>query len=270
MTTTPSYATHLYYLCEFDVDATTPISCVVNTSFTATPANGTYTWDGSLASYDSGLGDFGVAVRNALNAAVADGTWSVTLNSDNKVVLARSTTFTIAWTGTAGRRLRTWLGFDNDLSGAATYTATYTPYYLTVPVIDARTAFTDTYEADGSSITVQAESDGGDVYSVSKNTEAKWCDWSQSAESYATTYILGVTRVLDPAFDATSPWTWEAFFQYVRGERLIFVWQFAYSGYSVHRLRATGTNFRPRRMAADDNTYWIVDFKTYQVGRYKP
>lgn len=55
---------------------------------------------------------------------------TATFSSAFKVVLTKGSNFTLAWGDTA---LRDLFGFTGDLSGAATYTATYTPQYCWFP-----------------------------------------------------------------------------------------------------------------------------------------
>lgn len=269
MTTLIGTTAQLYYTCEFDVTSQTALTCVVNTSHTATvAARDSYIWDSQIVTHDSALANFGVALVIALNAAVADATWSVAFNSTNHLVISRSTTFTIDWTGTSGTRLRDWLGFTANLSGAASYTATHQPYYYNEPAIYGRTGYSDVYEADGGEITQTEESDGGAVHSVALNTAVMWNDWAQAAESYTATFDDAALTAY--AITGPQPWTWQSLFTYVRGFRNVYVWRYTDLVYTVHRLRPQGSNFRPDRMVKDDNTYWIVNFKTYQLEWFKP
>lgn len=264
----------LVYTCEFDVNADEPLSCVVNTSFTATPAAAIgYVWDTTLLAYEDPafseevLLDFCAAIRAALNAAVADTTWAVSISSQNKITIGRSSTFTIDWTGDAGQRMMATLGFTANLSGSTAYTATNTPWYYMQAEIAGRTEFSDVYEPDGDVVVSESVSVTGYSRAVSDENAELMVDWLQNMESYAATFTRGRAASLSENDWEVAAFTWQALLTYLRGERLLFVYNsFLGPAWTVHKMRASAATFRPERVIEDDNTYWGVPFKTREVG----
>ena len=91
------------------------------------------------------------------------------LNSDFKVVISSNATFTLSWGDTT---LRDIFGFTGNLSGASSYTATYTPQYCWLPthcpatqdefMLRHQDRFIGRTSVDGSIAGVKV--DGGNLY----------------------------------------------------------------------------------------------------------
>ncbi len=203
---------------------------------------------------------FTAAVTTALDGG-GGGPYTTTWSSTTgKYTISRATAFTLSFTGAtvpaAGARLRLALGFTGNLSGASSYTSDAIPYYVIIPAMAARSAFTDVYEPDD--IVEEAVSDGGTSRAVARQTSELLCDWTQTMETKAATLTRSAL--------STAPWTWQAFVKHVRGQRPFAFYDTTTSINAVYKLRAEGASFHPERVAADYDGLWNIPFRTRDIG----
>lgn len=202
------------------------------------------------------------AVQTALNVVVAG--WTVAYSSTtNRYTISHASPFVLTWTGAAGERLRKVLGYAGTTASGTSAVGTLAPWYTVVPLIQARSLFSDVYEPDEIVEEQSAEDDTTTSIAKMRGTDffdfddqIMWCDWTQAMESRAQTMIAG----------ATTEWTWERFFKHCRGEHPFLVIDGASS--TVHKLRAKGAMFGERvrtRVAVDYNDLWSIRLETRQL-----
>ena len=249
------------YFYGFDTSSIGTFSVVIGGtvgSGTATVTAGTYSISNiPAANGGTNYSSWGTAVAAALNAAVP-ATWSCNFDiSTYLYTITCNTAFTLTWTGDGGTNLRRSLGYVSTATANATSAvATLRAYYLIVPAIAGRSDFSDVYEPE--EIAQEAVSDGGTAYSVSRDTDELWCDWSQTMESKEATLTRSAT--------ASVPWTWQHAWKHARAEHPIKVYDTVTTASTVYRMRAEGASFAPARVAADYDGLWNLEFRCRDLG----
>lgn len=229
-------------------------------SGTATVATGTYCAISLSAitthPVSSGYTATAAAVQAALVAVNAGFTctWSAPTLA---FTIANASNFTLTWTGAAGTNLRRMLGFSSNVSSTMSAVSDVRPYYVISSEVDARSDVTDVYEPDG--IVEEAVADGGPAFAVSKETSELLSDWVQAMEPLEATFTRNAT--------AAVPWTWQHFFEHLRGAHPFAVVDNGAT--TVHQLRAEGAGFSRvtrERVVRDWDGLWNVRHMTRDLG----
>jgi hypothetical protein len=232
----------------------------LNAGTQITVASGTYAPATYASVLASGYTAFTAAVKTSLDGG-GGGPYTVTWSSTTgKYTISRAASFTLAFStatsAAAGTRMRLALGFSGDLSGANTYTSDWTPYYVLVAQMAGLTEFSDVYEPDD--IVEEAVADDGTPWSASRETTELYSDWSQAMETKASTFSASATTAV--------PWTWQAFFRHVRGQRPFAVYDSVTVINTLHKLRAEGGSFIPARYVTDYDGLWSIPVLTRRIG----
>jgi hypothetical protein len=252
------------YVAGFDTALIGAMTVSVNRAaagaVTATVTPGTYCHLTLAACPDTSASvytEFAAAVAAALEAAVPLGVWTCTWSAaTGYYTIGCDAAFTLTWTGTGGTNLRLALGYISTPTASATSAVgTVRPYYLMIAEVDGLSEVSGVYEPD--EVASEAVSDGGQAFSVSKDTDELWSDWSQAMEPLAATFTRSAT--------AAVPWTWQAFFKHCRAEQPFVSINTADDG-TAHRLRADGASFAPSRVATDYDGLWNLRFLTRDLG----
>ena len=205
---------------------------------------------------------FASAVKTALDAA-ATSTFTVTLSATTGLyTVSRTGNFSLTWSTASDIALRNALGFTGNKSGASTYTSDVVPGTLMVSAIDGRTNVVGPYEADD--IAEEMISDGGDASVVTRKTTDLLMSWQQSMEPRSAVY-LSAARATSNALSS-----WQTFFRSCRGTHPVFVNDTSLEGEpdgSWYRMTARGAAFKPQRVTADFDDFWIIPFEAHYLGR---
>ena len=238
-------------------------------AFSVSMTSGTYA-HATITSVVSGYTAFSAALKTALDAASASGTYTVTY--------AATTGYTIAYSGalctldltgtTAQTNMARLLGFSGDRSGATSYASQVRPYYLILPSMPGRSEMTDEYEPDG--IVFESQSDDGTRYQMAVDTSEVLSDWTQMAETNSApdSAFADGTFVFERSVNSAAPWSYQHAWEHARkGKHPFLCVDSGTSESAVHLLRAEGGSFRPQRMASKDYSLWNIPFKTALLGR---
>lgn len=168
---------------------------------------------------------------------------------------------------TANNASATGSGYDCQLSGSTSYTSDVRPYYLISPVIQGRSEVSDEYEPEG--LTQDAESDDGTDYHSSRDGSCVYYDWVSTFEnddSPPTSNSDDGAPVFKRNAGTNVPWSYQHAWEHLRtGGSLPFLVVDG-SDSEVHRMRAEGCSFVPRRSADKDVGLWSVPFKSRLLG----
>lgn len=260
----------LYYRAGFYVGGQNTMTATVAGS-AATIAAGYYVpgdFDlgfGALVDTDDGVwtgteyGKFTSAIKTAFDAATGS-TFTVTWSSTTgRYTISRGTVFTLTFATDADLRLRAALGFSGNKSGASSYTSDFVPAYIMATAVSARTDVVGPYEPDD--IAEEAVSDGGEAFVVAKKTTEQIMTWVQGFEPRTSVLRSASSQGVD---------SWQWWFRQTRGAHPFLIQFEGLAGEGdgwVYQLTAKGASFKPRRYAADDDTYWVVPFEARWIGR---
>lgn len=147
------------------------------------------------------------------------------------------------------------IGFSTQPNVIGTATGDQTPYYIINGQLGGVADASGDYEEG--SLTTQARTEDGSKYSVSREGAAILTDFTVQMEPRAAVYRRHAT--------ATEPWTWQDFYQHVRGEVPFLVTDEC--DRTVLTLEADSTNLRPRRVVANWDELWNLAFSTQVEGR---
>ena len=217
------------------------------------------------------------ALATAINTSIGATTHTVTCtfsatNLTYNFASGDGLNFTINLGGT----LALAMGFvSGALSGANSYTSSKRPLYLIRPLIVGVSSYSDDYVAS-QGITVRTADDGVSVYSVSPTTLAVNNDLTVPCERDTPLFDGGTYSggsghaVTAHNVTATMPWSWQDFWNHVRGEEY-FAWVSQTSPPStpsadVFRMRQEGVYFKPRRRVPDYGL-WDIPLQVLLIGR---
>lgn len=222
---------------------------------TITIPNGNYSHSGiSPVSY----GVIGDAFETALNGAAGlNGTYTVTFSTTTGLyTIACDETFAITWSSSPSiSDINAVFGFYSDSTGSTSYTGAFRATHVILTSVGARSKVSGDYEPDD--IVQGGETDSGTPYAVARLTAPKYFDFTVPMEPLEAVFKAEVVTV---------PYTWEHFFEHVRGHR-----PFASIDDSIgiaHVLRAQGAKFRPARVTADWDGAWNIELLTHLRGRF--
>lgn len=153
----------------------------------------------SFASVDSTCTAFAAALQAALvTAGFASATVSYSTTTHAYTLANGGGSFTIAFPGTtAGTVMKRILGFSTGAT-ATSHTSDVRPYYVIVPRLDARSAYTGLRHAQRS---MRKEADDGRGYVARSTRAVVTAQWEHQHEPVAAVHAYAATSAV--------PWTWE-------------------------------------------------------------
>jgi len=210
---------------------------------------------------------FADAVKTAFDTATSDTftvSWSLTTGL---YTISRATNFTLAFSGAAQIRLRNALGFTGDKSGANSYISDVVPAFCVESEIAGRTNVLGPFEPDD--IADEAVSDGGDAFVITRKTWEQIMSWQQSMEPRTNVYQWAANAA-NAGLDV--PYSWQQWFYHTRGAHPFWCNDSLAGETSgvLYQLTAKGASFRPQRVTADFDDYWIVPFEARWLAAYVP
>lgn len=223
-------------------------------AFTVTITTGQYAHE-TMASVLTVYTAFAAALQTAINAAATAGTYTVSYSTTTfaYTITRDSGTFT-ATLNTLARRI---LGRTADYTpGAISHTSTVRPYYVIDSTAGARSNVDDDYEPDG--LVEVAETDDGQVYSVSRTAAPTYHDFSLEFEPKSAIQAY--------AADPAKPWTYKHLVQHCRSTEPFLVVDDV--GSSVHKFRGESASFKATRLKADYDNHQSIRFNTFLLGRF--
>lgn len=153
----------------------------------------------SMTSIESTCTAFATSLQAALvTAGFASATVSYSTTTHRYTLSNGGGSFAIAFPGTtAGTLMKRILGFSTGAT-ATSHTSDVRPYYVIVPALDARSAYTGLAHAERS---VRKESDDGRGYVARPSSPVVQAQWEHQHEPLAAVHSYAATSAV--------PWTWQ-------------------------------------------------------------
>jgi hypothetical protein len=222
--------------------------------------------DGTSVDYLGGqYTRFGAALATQLGSTIG-GTWTVTLDPATLLyTITRTGTGALNFPNTpAGNRMADTLGFNRNSSpsGTSTWTGTRRPWYVIRSLMGGKSRSSDEYEPRN--VGDDGEAEDGSSYFTGRTITPLYWDFQVPLEPIEATHRHAAT--------AAVPWTWQSFFDHVRGIEPIGVDDSNERGgvVTVHKLRANAAGFSPSRIREDWDGAWTVSLETRYLGEVPP
>lgn len=229
----------------------------------------TITLDGHYCHFNisftvSSVSEFRAVLVTKLDATPDAGTYTVTFSfTTGKYTITRApaANFELTFPATAaGLLARALLGFSGNKSGATSYVSDVQVTHFIFPPMDARS---HVIPDDEDVVTEVSEADDGTTYSLSRTTAPLHYDFDLQFQTEALTFTRHAA--------ATAPWTWQQFFDHVRGHEYFVSSDGGGTVPVLHKLRQDGTSFKEGvtrfQVEEDLNTYWHIKLMTYMLDR---
>ncbi|MFA7295717.1 MAG: hypothetical protein WC211_00860 [Dehalococcoidia bacterium] len=196
--------------------------------------------------------------------------------SQLRYTISSANAFAVTWTGAQGVALRDILGFEANLSSAATHTSTKRPKYLICTRHAGQSAVKASHEPGGR--IQHAESESGFQYDIGPDELATYANWTQPYETnigptdadWAGDFAVGGApmRRTDVGAATKVYWTWEDFWKHVRATLpFALVDQAAGSNEGdVYKLHGDAAHFDPTRKTVDFDGHWMPAIKALYKG----
>ncbi len=223
---------------------------------TATISSGTYAHQAITATLETSYALLSTAIQNAMNA-VSSG-YTVSFSTTTLLyTISRSSSFTSVDSGTntvARNVLGTGGTFPvNAVANAITFSLR--PYYVIRSEQGGAGDTSGDYEPDGTVLVAYADSAASK--GIARYETPIHNDFTLPFEKDEAIWAHRAA--------AAVPWTWEHFFEHVRGSHNFLAVDGTYS--TSHKLRAEGAHLRPIRIREDWDEYLHVRLLTVVEGR---
>lgn len=216
-------------------------------------SSGTYIHE-DISSVLSDYSDFATQLQSDLNGSgTLNGTYTVTWSTS-------AFTYTIScdenFTGALNTVMKNVLGRSTNMTASQTsHASEIRPYYVISTNVGAKSNVIDDYEPRD--IVQGAFADDGTPYAVSRNSPPTFHDFSVRLEERAAVYKRAAAS--DP------PWTWQHFFEHVRGTEPFLAVDDSES--TVHTLRPDSAAWQAQTLGDDYTGHFDIRLETYMRGR---